>query len=347
MTSVMTSYFCNLARDKYTGIIAGFLKFILLILSFVYWLIVKSLVLFYRIKPYRPQCRVIGIGNITVGGTGKTTIVEFAARSLRQDGYKVAIVSRGYKRKKGKGAGCDPDYETMGDEPYMLHKRLGDVAVIVDSNRIRAIKRAIKDYAADTVILDDGFQQWGIKKDSEVVAIDATNPFGNRRLLPRGILREPLSSLRRADILVLTKTNINPDVQGIRDVLARINPRAIIFESVHNPLGFYYLGIEEELLNPDALKGKTVTLVSGIGAPDSFQNLVGGMGVNVGLSFTFPDHYDYKQEDLDRIFRASKDKNIDTVLTTEKDAARLSRLRTADSGLRILVLRIELKITKK
>ena len=343
----MTNYLYNLATDKSTGVIAGLLKFVLLILSLVYWLIVKALVLFYRIKPYSATpCRVIGIGNITVGGTGKTALVEFFARLLKENGHKVAIVSRGYKRKSAQGSTSALSYETMGDEPYMLHKKLGDVAVIVDSNRIRAIRRAIKDYAANMVILDDAFQQWGIKKDMEAVAIDATNPFGNRRLLPRGILREPLSSLRRADVLVLTKTNLNPDVQDIRDFLTRINPRARIFESVHHPAGFYYLGIEEELLSPDALKGKTVTLMSGIADPDSFENLVAGMGVNAGLSFTFPDHYDYTQQDLDRIFQAAKDKNIDTVLTTEKDAARLSRMRVFNDRVRILVLRLELKITK-
>lgn len=344
----MQKYLYNLVTDKYNrGFIPSIIKALFLILSFIYGLIIKILIFFFRLKPYRLNCRVISVGNITLGGTGKTSLVEYIARYLKQQGYKVAILSRGYKRKVTiSPAHQVSNSQTMGDEPYMLAKELSDIAVIVDTNRIRAAKRAMGDYSVDTVILDDGFQQWRIRKDLEIIAIDATNPFGNRHLLPRGILRETLSSLKRADMFVLTKTNLNPDIQEIKTFLAKTNPQADIFEAIHQPVAFYNTGKPNELLNTEVFKGETVTLFSGIGDPDSFENLIRSLEVNIGLSFRFRDHHNYNKEDLDRIIKNSKDKNIDTIITTEKDAARFCGLRIADYRLQIFVLRIKLKITK-
>ena len=332
----MRKYLYNLATDKYNGFIARIIKSFLLILSLIYGLIVKILILFYRLFPSRINCKVISVGNITLGGTGKTSLVEYIAKYLKEKGHKVAILTRGYKRK----------INTMGDEPSMLAMNLKDVVVTVDTNRIMAAKKAIKDYSIDSVILDDGFQQWKIKKGLEIVTIDATNPFGNRYLLPRGILREPLSSLRRADIFVLTKTNLNPDIIDLKYFLEQINPKAIIFTAEHRPIGFYEINQNNVLLDRNTLKGKTVTLISGIGDPDSFENLIVSMGINIGLSFRFPDHYNYTQKDLAKISTASREKNIDTIVTTEKDAVRLYNLQLKTYNLQLLILRIELVITK-
>jgi tetraacyldisaccharide 4'-kinase len=356
----MRDYLYNLATDRYAGFIAAAIKFILFILSLIYGLIVSVLVLFNRWCLYRINCQVISVGNITLGGTGKTSLVEFTAKYLKKQGHKVAVISRGYKRKIPNlplSAGSKiQNYEIMGDEPYMLSKNLGGIPVIVDANRIRAAGLAIRNYGVDTVILDDGFQQWKIKKDLEMVAIDATNPFGNQHLIPRGILREPLSSLKRADVFILTKTNLMPNVvnqtvslrriQDIKDFLSRINPTAEIFESIHKPLGFYEIGKDKEVLGTDVLKGKIVTLATGIADPDSFESLIAMLGINVGLSFRFPDHYHYVKEDLDKIVKGSRDKKIDTVVTTEKDAARFQSLPLSCLALSFLVLRIGIVITK-
>jgi tetraacyldisaccharide 4'-kinase len=289
---------------------------------------------------------VLSVGNITLGGTGKTILVEFIAKYLRQNGHNVAILTRGYKRKTSNFKLQTSNYETMGDEPYMLFKKLGDTPIIVEADRIRGAKKAIKEHCADTVILDDGFQQWRIFKDLEIVAIDTTNPFGNRHMIPRGILREPLSSLKRADIFMLTKTNLNNKIADLKFILNRLNPKATIIESSHEPIGFYYYGRPDELFNINALKGKTVSLFSGIGDPDSFENLIKSLGINIGLSLIFNDHHSYTQEDLDKIIRGSKERGIDTVITTEKDVVRLYELRVTSYELRILILRIELKVAK-
>ncbi|MFH1641168.1 MAG: tetraacyldisaccharide 4'-kinase, partial [Candidatus Omnitrophota bacterium] len=232
------------------------------------------------------------------------------------------------------------------DEPFMLFKNLQDVPILVDANRVQAAKSAIKDHSVDTVILDDGFQQWRIKKDLEILTIDAANPFGNRHLIPRGILREPISSLKRADVFMLTKADLNPDTKDLEDLLTRINPSAAIIESIHSPIGFYDINKTDELLNTDVLNGRNVALISGIADPVSFENLIINLGAKIGFSLRFTDHHYYTERDLGNITRESQKKNIDTIITTEKDAVRLSGLKILGFKLQILVLRIELKITK-
>ncbi|MDP2937797.1 MAG: tetraacyldisaccharide 4'-kinase [Candidatus Omnitrophota bacterium] len=344
----MLSYIYSLATDRHKGLVAGVVKSFLYCLSLIYSLAVRGLIFIYHLKPYHLNCKVISVGNITLGGTGKTSLVALIAKYLKQKGHKVAVLSRGYKRKITNYKLQVTSYKTMGDEPYMLKMNLGDVPVVVDTDRIQAAKLAIRDYGVDTVILDDGLQQWRIKKDMEIVTIDATCPFGNRKLIPRGILREPFSSLKRADVFILTKTNLNPDNQDIKDFLSSINPQSLIVESTHSPLGFYRLQERDKLLKLEALKGETVTLISGIADPDSFENLIASLGINIGSAFRFPDHHNYTKEELDRIIKNSKDKNIGTIITTEKDAVRLSPylLPTTYYLLNFLVLRIELKIIK-
>ena len=337
-------YFYNIATDKEKGILSIPIKAVLFALSFIYCLAVKIMIFVNSRRASRLDCKVISVGNITLGGTGKTTLVEFIAVHLKKQGRKVAVLSRGYKRRLTGSEPAVASYENMGDEPYMLSKNLGSIPVIVDSDRISSARKAIKEHGVDTVILDDGFQQWRILKDLEIVAIDAANPFGNRCLLPRGILREPLSSLKRADVFVLTKVNLGHTGEDAKNCLSRINPSAQIFSAKHKPLGFYRIDKPGELLKPAVLKTEAVTLFSGIGDPESFENLIKGMGLNIGLSFKFPDHHNYTKEDLEKIIRASRDKNINTIITTQKDAARLGSLQLAPSGLQFLYLRIELEI---
>lgn len=340
----LRNYFYSLATDKTNDFIADVIKFFLFILSLFYGLGVRILIFSRSIRAHRLNCKVLSVGNITLGGTGKTPLVELIARHLKESGRKVAILSRGYKRKfTGYGLRLT-GYEEMGDEPSMLQKNLGDVPVIVDADRVRGADKAIRDYRADTLILDDGLQQWKIKKDLEIVAIDAVNPLGNRHLLPRGILREPLSSLKRASIFVLTKTDLSPQTQTIKDFLSSINPQAQIVESVHRPMGFYLMHQPDKLLAIEALKGKTATLFCGIADPESFSETVVGLGINVGLFLRFPDHYAYRKKDLEDIVKKSKAKDVDAVITTEKDLARIPP-GSFSREINFFVLRIALQIT--
>jgi len=342
----MRDYLYNLATDKYRGILVFPLKSVLWVLSWIYGLALRILIWWRCRRPRQLGCKTISVGNITVGGTGKTSLVEFICRYLIDNGRKVAVLTRGYKKPRLASRKPRSAYETMGDEPYLLQKNLKNIVVIVDANRLQGARQARDYYGVDTVVLDDGFQQWGIKKDLDIVAIDATDPFGNRNMLPRGILREPLVALKRADIFVLTKTNLNPDCQDIRDYLAGINPGALVAEAAHQPIGCYELNREKEFLDLAILKGKPLALFSGIADPDSFENLILSLGGEPALVFRFGDHHHYTRRDTERIINASRSKGIGTVVTTEKDAVKLRQLYGEKPEARILVLRIALEITR-
>jgi len=228
----------------------------------------------------------------------------------------------------------------------MLAKKLGDIPVVVDNNRIKGAKKAIKDYGVDTVILDDGFQQWKIKKDLEIVTIDSQNPFGNRFLLPRGILRESLYSLKRADVFVLTKADLGIKNQELKIFLNKLNPSAEIYESIHRPICFYKIDSPFEFIKSQDLEGKVVAVFSGIADPDSFEKLICNLGLKVGIAFRYKDHHHYIKKDLDRIVSESLKNNINTIITTEKDAARLSSAQCVVYNAAFIVLRIELAIIK-
>ena len=333
----MKDYLYNLATDRVGGFLAFLLKIPLLLLSFVYGALIRSLALFYSSRKIKLDCKVISIGNITVGGTGKTTLVEFVARFLQGKGRKVAVLSRGYKKLR----------DSLGDEPAMLLKNLGDIPVIVDKDRVRGAKRAVEEYGADTVILDDGMQQWRISKDLEIIAISAPQGFGNRHMLPRGILREPLCALSRADILFLTKTNLTNNLESIKNYLIKIDPSIPVVESIHEAAGFYDINKPEKLLSLSQFKGKNAALFSGIGDPYSFTKLVSDLGIRAGLDFRFQDHHNYSEEDLAGIIEKCREKDLKLIITTEKDAFRLSdeKLKIFN-GYQLLVLRVALKITK-
>ena len=332
-------YIYNLVSNKSQGLLAVFLRGFLFLLSLVYGLGVIILANLYRLKPARFKAKVISVGNITLGGTGKTTFVEYLSDKLISSGNKVAVLSRGYKRDLGR-----PGLPGLGDEPLMLQRKFPRLFVVVDKNRVKGAMRAIQDYAVDTLLLDDGLQQWRIFKDLEIVTLNAQDPFGNCLLLPRGFLREPLTALRRADIFVLTQVDQALETDLLVAQLKSINPDALIVESVHKPVGFTTVDKANEFLTLDTLRGKQVAVFSGIGNPQGFESCIFALGMNIGKALRFADHYDYTQSDLCGIINEAKQRNLDTIITTQKDAVKIRELAIEGAG--ILALDIKLSITK-
>jgi tetraacyldisaccharide 4'-kinase len=330
----MREYLYNLATDKYNGWFAATLKLFLFILSCIYGLVIRILILYGSLRRRKFQAKVISVGNITLGGTGKTPLVEYICRFLKNKGNNVCVLTRGYRR----------GLKSIADEPSMLQANLKDIPVIIGSNRIKSAYQAINNFRADTLVLDDGFQQWRLFKDLEIAVIDATNPFGNTHMIPRGILREPLSSLKRSDIFILTKTNINSHTGHIIDRLKRINPSAEIFESMHKPIGFYDINQPHELRGIDTFKGKGAALFSGIGDPGSFEKVIAGLGIKTLFSLKFSDHHIYSRNDLDNIEKLARDYNAGVIITTEKDATRLVSSKLSLLSFKLSVLRIEMLI---
>ncbi len=337
----MREFLYRLATDRYRGFPFSILKGILWMLSLVYCVFIVMCAALRGSREKRMPLKVISVGNITLGGTGKTPLVEYICRFLKEHGHRFAVVTRGYTPAHKEASGG----AAIADEPQMLSERLEQVPVIVKPDRVEAISEASRTYGADGVVLDDGFQQWHIHKDIEIVTVDGVNPFGNGRLLPRGILREPLFALKRADVFVITKTNCVPDISVLRRRLESINQSALIVESKHTIVGVYEFENPGRMHSLGSLKGKIVTVLSGIGDPHSFESMLKEAGVCVGLSFQFSDHHAYTHDDLASVTSASRNKGIDTILTTEKDGVRLRHLNFQSLVCTVMVARLEIVLT--
>jgi len=345
-------------KDQPAGIV--FLLAVLKGLSVVFTAIVGLRYLLYRtgiMRRYPLGIQVISIGNVTAGGTGKTPVTEIFARTLAAEGRKVAILSRGYRRKEAPwwqrlftqviekplvvsdGKHVLLDSETGGDEPYMLASNLPGVAVVVDRNRVKAGRYAIKRLGCDTIILDDGFQYQKLKHSIEVVLVDATNPFGNGNMLPRGVLREPVRNLKRADIIFLTKCR--GDVSSVREMIRRYNDTAEIVECNHMPRVLKDVWSREEY-PLEWLRGKTLCTLSGIASPKGFENSLRHLGARVVWCERYADHHRYDASEVLYALNRTADMGADALVTTEKDAVRFPRLET--SPVRCLYLRIAIEI---
>ena len=337
-----------------------FLLGVLKALSGVFAAVVSVRYLLYRfgiLHRFPLGVQVISIGNVTAGGTGKTPVTEIFARTLAAEERKVAILSRGYRRKEAPwwqrlftqvvtpplvvsdGRRVLLDAATGGDEPYMLASNLPGVAVVVDRNRVKAGRYAVKRLGCDTLILDDGFQYQKLKHSVEVVLVDSTNPFGNGNMLPRGILREPVKNLKRADIIFLTKCR--GDVSEVKREIRRYNQKAEIVECNHTPRVLRDVWSREE--DPlDWLKGKTTCTLSGIASPKGFENSLRHLGAKVVWCERYADHHRYDASEVLYALNRTADMGADALVTTEKDAVRFPRFET--TPVRCLYLRIAIEI---
>ncbi len=334
--------------------------------SKVFQVIIKIRRWLYNVRIFRDKTlgvQVIAIGNLTVGGTGKTPVVEKFARELRDAGRNVAILSRGYRSKPAPlhtkivnklllrddqtpprvvsdGKSLLLDSDLAGDEPYMLASNLKDVVVLVDKDRVKSGRYAIEKFGCDTLLLDDGFQYWDLRgRRHDVVLIDRQQPFGNEHLLPRGTLREPPSHLARAQTIFITKSDGH--TAELRERIKKLNSTAAIIECVHQPLYFedVFTGERKGL---DLMAGKKVASLSGIAQPESFEKSLEKLGGELVYAKRFADHHRFTQQEILNAINRSKKRQAEMIVTTQKDAVRFPKIDRRDVP--FYFMRVEIKI---
>ncbi|MBI4355723.1 MAG: tetraacyldisaccharide 4'-kinase [Candidatus Omnitrophica bacterium] len=358
-------YAVRLMQDEATGLAARLMRVPLRVASWGYRWATQGVTVAYRrgwLSSARVDAPVISVGNLTVGGTGKTSLVAVLARRCREAGRSVAILSRGYGGTQGDGAYpllYRGDQITtlegrhlamrngLADEPLLLARALQDVPVLVDPRRSRSAHWAIERLGADCLILDDGFQHWRLRRDLDIVLVDATRLFGNQRLLPRGILREQPSALRRAHIIVLTKTDRVADARPIRETLQRFFPQAIVAEAVHRAVGL--LDPATQRVQPVShLHGRRVGAVSAVGDPAAFEATLQGLKTAVAVSWRYPDHFRFGRDDVAWLLRQAARYDVAQIVTTAKDWVRLaSPVKEAGRRLAWFILQVELQFVTK
>ncbi len=345
---------------------ADALRGLLWLLSLIYLFLVQTRLRLYRNRIYRSHshgCLVISVGNLTVGGTGKTPVVELLARALQQGGRRVAILSRGYKsvprplvwrlldritKKKAlfvprvvsDGQSLLLDSRTAGDEPFMLANNLRGVVVLVDRDRVKSGTYAVREFGADTLILDDGLQYIRMRHGLEVVLIDRQAPFGNEFILPRGTLREPPENLRRATHIFLTKCD-GSDNSAIIERIRGHNRTADIIECAHRPKHLRNF-VTGELKPLEFLRGIRIGALSGIAVPESFENALRLLDAEIELTKSYTDHHRYTAREIETFLRRCARRDLDAVITTEKDAVRIPRI--LDPEVPLYYLRVEIEI---
>jgi tetraacyldisaccharide 4'-kinase len=310
--------------------------FVLMIpFAFLYFIVMLVRDALYKIgifKKYKINAKVISVGNITWGGTGKTPVTAFIADALIRKGLRVSILIRGYGN----------------DESELLPKLTSNVPVLVGRDRVKTGKEAVEKHLSGTVLLDDGFQHVRLMRDLDIVCVDASKPFGNGWVIPAGILREGLYGLKRAEIFLITKADLVPDkdkLEKLEKKLKSINHRAVIVKTIHRPLHFYKL-VNEEKINIGELQSKELVLVSAIGSPECFEKTIQRLGLKINKHFIFRDHHAYTKEDIAAIEDYCVKNNVNRVVTTEKDAVKIKPgVRSPESGaVEYLVLKVRLEI---
>lgn len=288
-----------------------------------------------RFRVHDLDVPVISVGNLTTGGTGKTPLVEWIARQLAQTGRRVCILSRGYGRRRSgariivsDGNEVIADAGLAGDEPLLLAESLkGLAAVICDADRVAAARWAVDNLHSDVFVIDDGFQHLRVARNLNVLTIDATNPWGNGKLLPAGVLRESPAELARADCIVLTRAdNPDPSEELLREIAAHSQGRSV-FSSQMKLSGLRAVPPGEPLMAAAELRASSITAFCGVGNPESFFALLQRNGFQLAHTQVFRDHHNYTQNDVDRLVRESIARGAQILLTTAKDEVKLRSLR--------------------
>lgn len=329
------------------------LEFLLQMVARIYGMAVRVRNFLYdagRVKPRKLSCPVISVGNLTVGGTGKTPMAIWLAEMLKAAGFRPAVISRGYRGRAEKTGGIAGDGkrvlmspETAGDEACLMAAKLKGVPVLVGADRFRSGRTALEKFRADVVILDDGFQHRRLARDLDVVLVDGAEGFGNGWLAPRGILREPLASLGRAHALVLTRCDAGAEATA--QELSRLAPGKPVFRSVHEA---HVLGVEtgdggffEGGPVLEEWPKARILAFSGIARNREFFRTVEHLGGSVREFLEFSDHQEYTLEDVDNILAFARQCGADALATTEKDYVKLKGRFRFSLNLYVIAIRMD------
>jgi tetraacyldisaccharide 4'-kinase len=305
------------------------------------------------LKPKRLDATVIGVGNITLGGTGKTPMVEYIARYLKSEDRRVAILTRGYGRKSSgmrilnhtqgeeSNSADTQSHVEFGDEPLMLARNLPDVPIIINKDRHEAGRRAERELGAEVLILDDAYQHLALARDLNILLIDATDPFGGFEMVPFGRLREPLYGIKRADAVIITRAD-RPFDQGRTHAIIKY------FCGDKIPVMYVYSTVvrlrhleSNEVYEASEFRDWNMAVMCGIGNPEAFVSDILQAGMRVVSESLFADHYTYSQRELDRMIQAAREAGADSIVTTEKDAVRLESLNKGDFPIYAAQMEIE------
>jgi tetraacyldisaccharide 4'-kinase len=287
------------------------------------------------LKTHKAGPPVLCVGNLTTGGTGKTPLVIWLTRLLVQRDLRIAILTRGYKTKEG----------ALSDEPAELAWASPGAPVVVNPDRVAGAAEAVRSHRAQVLLMDDGFQHRRLARDLDIVAIDATAPFGYERLLPAGLLREPIGGLKRAGAVVLTRCDLvaAEDIGRIEARVRQVNPDLVVAQSIHAPVGLHVAdGSSSDL---ERLRGRKVFAFCGLGNPASFLRTVETCGGKLVGSQTFNDHHAYTDHDLAALHSQARSLGAELLLTSQKDWTKIAPLALPQTPPLLAYLAVELRFT--
>ena len=298
-------------------------------LSFIYGSLVTIRNFFYEtniLSTKSLNCKVISIGNITVGGSGKTPTVEYLSNLLQSKGHKVGIISRGYKRKSKStlvvtdGKKKPESWEHVGDEPFLLAHKLENIPIVVGTSRYKAGSMMIEKFQPDVILIDDGFQHLSLHRDLDIVLVNSKDKRSDHKLIPSGKLREPISNLTKADLIIITKSNIHAPSNYLINKIKSFNRPTIYNELQIDSL----LQIKSNKINKlDKIANKKVYLFSALGDNESFKKIMGYTDAKIVGHSKYPDHYHYTLNDLNDIEQKATKCNAEFLITTEKDLVKI------------------------
>ena len=299
-------------------------------LSFIYGILVAIRNFFYEtniLSTKSLNCKVISIGNITVGGSGKTPTVEYLSNLLQSKGHKVGIISRGYKRKSKStlvvtdGKKKPESWKHVGDEPFLLAHKLENIPIVVGTSRYKAGSMMIEKFQPDVILIDDGFQHLSLHRDLDIVLVNSKDKRSDHKLIPSGKLREPISNLTKADLIIITKSNIHAPSNYLINKIESFNRPTIYNELQIDSL----LQIKSNKINKlDKIANKKVYLFSALGDNESFKKIMGYTDAKIVGHSKYPDHYHYTLDDLNDIEQKATKCNAEFLITTEKDLVKIN-----------------------